>query len=221
MKRKSKRNGSMMAKFTLIALILLSSVCLVNGQGYEQWSRNIGGSDTERFEAVQETPDGGFVAVGTIEAFGQEYNDLYMVKTDSAGSVEWEKHHGGEDDEAAFSVALTKDGGFIVVGDTKSSGAGVNDLWILKTDSAGEMDWEQIYGGAKADSANSILALDDGGYIIVGYTGSYGAGAYDVWLLKTDADGNILWNNTYGGSCWGDIIIWRGMERRLAGKIRL
>jgi len=196
---KVKRNASPW-RLALLTLLLLSSVCIVYGQGYEQWSKYIGGEDTEKFLAMQETSDGGLITAGTLEHWTRDDTDFYIVKTDSEGDVEWSKNYGDTKDDGAYAVAQTGDGGYVVAGDTKSYGAGLTDLWLIKIDSQGEMVWDKVYGGAKGEAAYSILVLGDGGYLMTGSTASYGAGSNDLWVLKTDADGTVLWNNTYGGT---------------------
>lgn len=120
-----------------------------------------------------------------------------------AGSVpveEWNKTIGGINSDEAHFVQQIKDGGYILAGTTSSYGAGGADAWLIKTDSRGNELWNNTFGGKSDDSANSVQQTSDGGYILAGYTESYGAGKHDVWLVRTDAKGIELWNRTFGGT---------------------
>jgi len=112
----------------------------------------------------------------------------------------WTKTFGGSNDDVAQSVKQTTDGGYIIAGCTDSFGAGVYDFWLVKVDENGNEQWNQTYGGIYDEQANSVHQTNDGGYIVSGYTHSYGAGQQDIYLVKTDENGNELWSQTYGGT---------------------
>jgi hypothetical protein len=198
-KERVKQTSRRICKHAFLTLLLLSSAYMVNGQGYEEWSMDIGGEDTEHFKAIQETSDGGFIIVGYVESMGDDQRDLYIVKTDSMGNLEWSQVYGDAKDDDAYDVVQTGDGGYFVAGGTKSYGAGLTDLWVMRTDDQGELLWEKILGGAKDDVAYSITSVDGGDYLLAGSTASYGAGGSDVWVLKINDEGSILWNITLGG----------------------
>ena len=105
--------------------------------------------------------------------------------------VMWSQTYGGTDWEIAYCLVETSDGGYAIAGSTQSFGAGNLDFWLVKTDGAGNMEWNRTYGGADHDSANSLVQTSDGGYAIAGSTSSFGAGASDFWLIKTDEQGII------------------------------
>lgn len=111
----------------------------------------------------------------------------------------WTKTFGGEGDDSGYSLTQTPDGGYLIVGNTNSMGAGDLDIWILKVDSSGNQTWQKIYGGKGRERAYSIEMTFDGGYIIGGQTASFGEGAFDIWLLKINSKGDTLWTKTYGG----------------------
>jgi hypothetical protein len=134
--------------------------------------------------SVQQTSDGGYVITGAGSGNAQ------LVKTDSSGSVVWERSFGGADDDWGNSVRQTFDGGYIITGGTMSSGAGGEDVWLIKTDASGDKVWDRTFGSTGDDAGNSVQQTSDGGYIVTGYSWSYGVGGQDVWLIKTDADGN-------------------------------
>ena len=111
----------------------------------------------------------------------------------------WAKTYGGEEGDQANSIQQTSDGGYIMAGRTWSFGAGIHDYWVLKLDANGDVTWQKTYGGEDWDQANSIQQTSDGGYIVAGCTRSFGAGHYDYWVLKLDANGGVTWQKTYGG----------------------
>ena len=112
--------------------------------------------------------------------------------------VEWWTTFGGSGDEKGYSVQKTSDGGYIVAGYTRSSGAGNYDVYLIKTDSQGSELWSKTYGGIKSDVGASVQQTTDGGYIIAGSTNSFSADNYDVYLIKTDSQGSEIWSKTYG-----------------------
>ena len=111
----------------------------------------------------------------------------------------WQRTFGGASDEWAESVQQTKDGGYILAGYTGSFGAGGYDAYLIKTDASGNLLWQRTFGGTGDDCAYSVQQTSDGGYILAGYTRSFGAGGYDAYLVKTDASGNLQWQKTYKG----------------------
>jgi hypothetical protein len=163
-----------------------------DSQGNEEWVyEDISG------RAVQQTTDGGYII---LEGGGF---DLWLIKTDTNGDSLWTQTFGGSGSEYAgmssSSVQQTTDGGYIITGYTSSYGNGGHDVWLIKTDSDGNEQWNQTFGGSGGEGGNSVQQTTDGGYIITGFTSSYGNG-YDLWLIKTDSDGNEQWNQTFGGS---------------------
>ena len=122
------------------------------------------------------------------------------IGTLSLSATTWNKTYGGTKDDDAEALVQTNDGGYAVAGQTMSSGAGLEDFWLVKTDASGNMQWNKTYGGTSYDEAWALVQTTDGGYALAGRTASFGAGGYDFWLVKTDASGNMQWNKTYGGT---------------------
>jgi hypothetical protein len=163
------------------------------------WAKAYGGTSGDQAYSVQQTSDGGYIVAGYTGSFGAGYGDIFLIKTDANGNVQWAKTYGGTDLDWAYSVQQTSDGGYIVAGFTYSFGAGSWDIFLIKTDTNGNIIWAKTYGGTDWDVARSVQQTSDGGYIVAGRTGSFGAGDYDIFLIKTDANGNIIWAKTYGG----------------------
>jgi uncharacterized repeat protein (TIGR02543 family) len=164
------------------------------------WSRTYGGTNNDYGYSVVQTIDGGYATAGFTYSFGAGDADIYFVRTDSSGNILWSKTYGGTKYDVAFSVVKTFDGGYAIAGYTTSYGHGNSDVYLVKTDSNGNMQWSNTYGGTVEDYGNYLIQTSDGGYAIVGYTGSYGTGgSYDCYFVKTDSNGNMQWNKTYGG----------------------
>ncbi|HYV91914.1 MAG TPA: T9SS type A sorting domain-containing protein [Chitinophagales bacterium] len=177
-------------------------VIRTNEYGDTLWTRTYGDSLDEFAYSVKQTPDGGFIICGYTASFGAGNNDVYLIRINSSGDTLWTRTYGGVNDDEGNAVAVTNDGGFMIIGNTKSYGAGNDDVYMIRTNSAGDTLWTKIFGGSGEDQARSMNKTDDGGYIITGFTNSYGQGNGDVLLIKTDSSGNILFTKTYG---WIDI----------------
>jgi len=147
------------------------------------------------------TSDGGYAIAGYTPPYDDELSDFVLVKTDAHGNMEWSKTYGGaDDDDAAYALVTTSDGGYAMAGQTCSFGAGRGDFWLVKTDAYGNMEWNHTYGGAGNELAKSLVETSDGGYAVAGWTGHGGfTAAPDFYLVKTDASGNMEWQQIYGG----------------------
>jgi len=164
-----------------------------------EWQRTYGGDDGDYAYSIQQTSDGGYIVAGETYSFGAEDEDIWVLKLDSNGEIEWQRTYGGRNEDGAYSIQQTSDEGYIIAAYTDSFGAGEENIWILKLDSNGEIEWQRTYGGDDDDNAYSIQQTSDEGYIVVGETYSIDAESSDFWVLKLDSNGGIEWQRTYGG----------------------
>jgi len=160
------------------------------------WTKTYGGPDTEHGYSVQKTTDGGFIVTGT--SFGVGGSDIFLIKTDINGDTLWTKVYGGTTYDVSSAVQQTTDGGYIVAGRTSDTGSGYADVYLIKMNPNGDVLWTKTFGGQDSEESTSVQQTTDGGYIITGYTLSFGAGDYDIYLIKTDANGSLLWSKTIG-----------------------
>jgi len=168
-----------------------------NEKGDTLWTRVFGGNGIEQGNSVQETEDGGFIITGRTNSFGAGDYDVYLIRTDKNGRKIWMQTFGGTGSEEGRSVQQTKDGGFIIAGYTKSYGLGGADVFLVRADKDGNQIWAQTYGGATDDFGKAAEETHDGGFVVAGYTNSFGNGV-EAYLIRTDADGNRVWEYTYG-----------------------
>ena len=171
-----------------------------NQKGNEKWNRTFGGSSDDSGEVVLQIEDSSYLLAGATSSFGDGDFDAWLIKTNFDGKEHWNKTYGGSSYDWGYSVQEIKDGGYIIAGETRSYGAGGSDVWLIKTNASGNEDWNRTFGGSKDDGGRAVQRTKDDGYVIAGFTESYGEGGKDVWLIKTDAAGKEQWNITFGGS---------------------
>lgn len=170
--------------------------------GNSLWSRILGGSGEDVGYFVRETSNGGYIITGSTNSFGMGEERLWLVKMDGNGSLIWDNTFGGfvhSSGDGGWSVDEADDGGYIATGYTQSKGNGRKDLWLIRTDDTGDLLWERSYGGTEDDVGLSVIQSREGGFIVAGRTASQGTRGDDIWLLKTDGQGIMTWNATYGG----------------------
>jgi hypothetical protein len=170
-----------------------------DSDGNEIWNKTFGGQNIDWSNCVQQTTDGGYIITGYTEIYsGPEIGDVWLIKTDSDGNEIWNKTYGGTDYcEVSYSVQQTTDGGYIITGITGPLSDG--DVWLIKTDSDGNEIWNKTYGGiGLLDAGLCVRQTNDGGYIITGAKGQSDNIYCDVWLIKTDSNGNKMWDKTFG-----------------------
>jgi len=161
-----------------------------------RWVKSYGSSAPEGINCINRTADGGYIAAG-YRAVTSMGNDFWIMKLDSTGKILWKKTFGSAYSDEAKYIEQTNDGGFIVSGKFSN-----HEAWIIRLDSEGNVLWQKAFGGT--GSANDFLIrvrqTADGNFIAGGHTYSFGAGDFDIWIIKLDNNGNILWQKTYGGT---------------------
>ena len=160
--------------------------------GNEKWNKTFSKASSGQY--INLTNDNGYIITGGVAG------DVYLIKTDGSGNEIWNNTFGGSLGDYGNSVHQTTDGGYIITGTTSSFGAGLEDIWLIKTNSNGNEKWNKTFGGLEKDWGISVQQTIDSGYIITGYTYSYGIGMLDLILIKTDQNGNEQWNRTYGSN---------------------
>ncbi len=182
--------------------------------GNELWSETYGETGQYYYDlgySVRQTSDGGYIVAGYKATPGAGEKDVYLVKTNSSGVAQWTKTYGGPDDDEGKSVDITSDGGYIIAGYKTVSAKGPTDIYLLKTGSNGDTLWTKTYDRAGNDYGNAVQQTFDGGYIIAGETDlGAGSGGRQIYLIKTDENGDTLWTQIYGGD---DIDIGRSVEQ--------
>jgi hypothetical protein len=164
----------------------------------KEWSRPFGGAGSDWATSVQQTQDGGYIITGYTFSYGSGGGDAWLIKTNNVGNKQWDRTFGGGICDWATSMQQTADGGYIIAGYTFSESSG-GDAWLIKTGPDGERQWERTFGGAYRDCAFSVQQTSDSGYVMAGYTESYGSGGGDALIIKTDTDGNKEWEKVLGG----------------------
>lgn len=189
-----------------------------DASGNMQWSRYFGGTNNDRSYSVVQANDGGFILTGFAES--TDFNisnskgsyDFWVIKITAAGDLVWEKSFGGSEIEESYSIAVTADDNYIIVGQSYSidkdvtEPLGNSDAWVIKIDDDGNLLWNKNYGGPDFDVAKSIMPAHDGGFIISGNTRSATGdvsenfGENDIWVFKIDASGKLQWERSLGGT---------------------
>jgi len=193
----------------------------LSSNGTMEWQKPLGGSGYDRFWSVQQAADNGFIAVGRTDSQDGDVTeikgkiDLWVVKLTEIGDIQWEKSFGGSQDDSAYGVQVTSDGGYIVVGETASNDGDVTglhgnvDFWVLKLDAEGNLEWQKTLGGENGDIGSSVLQTENGDYIVVGFVGSINSGdvtshdemgLFDMWVVQLSNNGELIWQKTIGGT---------------------
>ena len=193
-------------------------VVKLSSDGIVQWQKSLGGSSSDEAHSIQQTTDGGYIIAGytgssdgdvTVSLGGA---DFWIVKLDEMGVIEWQKSVGGSNNDIAYSIQQTIEGGYIVAGETWSNDGdvtnnnGSRDIWVVKLNTSGEIEWQKSLGGSNDERGSHIIQTIDGTFIVAGFTYSNDGditennGVVDGWLVKLAATGEIDWQKSIGGS---------------------
>ena len=167
--------------------------------GVQSWAKYFGGLNFDRAQDVKQDYSGNLIIGGYTFSYGEGNSDIFLLKLNQFGDTIWSKTYGGDQYEFGYSVDVSDDNSYVVAGRTNSYGSGGSDIYIVKSDSIGNELWSRTYGGASWEEARSIKSTFDGGYIVGGYTYSYGQGLNDLYFIKINSEGDTLWTRTYGG----------------------
>ncbi len=162
------------------------------------WQRTLGGAWEDKAYAVAALADGGVLVAGNSRLLAQRY-DAWIILLDPTGEALWERRLGGPETDQVYGLVVTGDGGALVVGHTRSTGAGASDVWLVRLDGAGATLWQHTFGTSGNDRARTVAAAPDGGFFVGGFQAGGGPGDRDAWLLRVDAAGTPLWEQRFGG----------------------
>ena len=175
-------------------------VIKLDAKGNMEWDNNFGGTGWDEIYSIIQTKDGSFITTGCVWSKGAGRGDVRVAKLNKRGNLVWDKTFGGSENDETRSIVQTEDGGYVVAGFTVSEDTGDRDIWIIKLDKEGNKVWDRTFGGTSEDWANSIIQNKNGDYIVAGWTKSIGVGKTDVWIIKLNKRGDLVWDKTFGGS---------------------
>ncbi|WDF48081.1 T9SS type A sorting domain-containing protein [Chryseobacterium sp. KACC 21268] len=205
----------------LFFLTFFSTINIFSQSPSIQWQKAYGGSEYDQAKDIRQTSDGGYIIVGDTQSNDGDvtghhaYNDIWVIKLSSNGSLQWQKAFGGSGSEEAYTIRQTSDGGYIIGGWTGSTDGDITDkryygfdFWVIKISSIGEIQWQKTFGGNNYEYVEDIHQTTDGGYIVAGWTSSFDGditdsdvdGDVNGWIIKLNNTGNVEWQKTYGGT---------------------
>jgi hypothetical protein len=203
--------------FTIFSVNNVSSTTAETYGQASMVSSNLGGDLADGGYSIKLTRENGLIMAGYTKSFGSGGSDLWLINTapetytmngtitGSFQKEQWNVTFGGAKDDGAYSVIQATDDGYAAAGFTNSFGSGGSDMWLVKTNASGALQWKMTYGGNKDDAAKCLLQTSDGGYLLAGYTNS-GVQSQTTWVIKTDPSGNSEWNKTYSGNGANSVI---------------
>lgn len=175
----------------------------IDAGGNEIWAKELGGSGIDVAQKIIPLLDGGFLLCGYTTSSGAGGSDMFIIKLDSSGTSQWSKTYGGGQSDVCFDALQMADSSYLLCGNTNSFGNGQSDGFIIKISSTGDSLWSKTYGKSESDGFYSIQFLEDdtlNGFILAGFTYSFGYGSSDMYLVRIDSAGEELWFQTFGGS---------------------
>lgn len=179
-----------------ILIILLFSLAANSQTSFEKY---YGGNGDEYGHSVQQTTDGGYIICGHTTSFGNGGEDVYVVKTNPFGDIEWTKTYGTTKSEHGYYISQTSDGGYIIAAEYHNSASELLKAYLIRIDSQGDTIWTRKYEGVLYAMARCALQTSDGGFIVCGATKSALLGPSDGYLMKIDENGGMVWNKVFEG----------------------
>jgi len=173
----------------------------IDSDGNLEWDGDYGGAYYDAGFDIIQTQDGGYAICGQKES-ALTGADIYLLRLNNSGGVLWEQSFGGIDYDRGMTVCQAQDGGFLITGESWSlgGGSGYSQIAVIKTDSQGNTEWQQEFGGRYDDLCSDVVAMEDGSFVLGCTTESFGAGEEDIWLIEIDSQGQVIWENLYGGN---------------------
>lgn len=182
------------------SVLLAAGLCGQVAWSQAPWRKAFGAYGPDEACGVRLTAEGNIVTAGSTGSFGNGSSDAYIVCVSGAGELLWTRAIGGPQVDHAQSLVVLDDGSLVFAGYSNGGGSGGYDGWLVKTDHLANVEWERFFGGTDWDLLYDLTVAPDGGFLLSGTTFSSGAGSSDGWLLRTDADGEVLWSRTFGGT---------------------
>lgn len=173
-------------------------VLKIDKNGLVEWSKTYGGKNHDYGFCIRQTLDGGYIVAGETNSFESSSSDIYILKLDFEGNVQWSKRMGGKNLEYAFEIVETYDG-YVLAGETNTFGVGNYDIFLMKIDKDGEVQWTKTYGGVSEEYGYDLEYTADEGFVLTGSSYSFGLGRLDYYVLRLDKQGDVLWARVYGG----------------------
>ena len=202
----------------------------LNASGEIQWEKSLGYAGSDSAFSVIQTQDNGYLISGVLDVSASNGagnnranmkrhagGDYWVIKLNPLGELEWSRYFGGTYSDTAYGAAQTQNGNYLIIGSSDSNDVDINnnkgsyDFWTIKLSSSGDLIWEKSFGGSEIDEAKAIAATNDGNFLIVGDTRSNdtdvstNSGAADVWIIKINPEGELLWEKTFGGSSFDSV----------------
>lgn len=171
----------------------LLNLLKTDSEGNAQWNRTL----PFQVHSLIQTNEFEYVLTGCTES-SEDGFDIWLVKTDEKGNIKWNKTYERAHTNSSMAFVETDDGGYAIASSTAYFGANGVDAWLIKTDFEGNVQWNKTYGGTEIEHTSALVKTVDNGYLLTGWTTSFGAGERDSWIVKTDSQGNMQWNKTYG-----------------------
>ncbi|MGE0635496.1 MAG: hypothetical protein AB7G44_05575 [Bacteroidia bacterium] len=171
----------------------------LNAEHEVLWQKTYGGTNNEELNFILPVENSGYFLVGLTESFGAGSRDVYLIRIDENGNELWNKTYGGTNQEGGNHIVATDDGNYLLFGFTQTFGAGDRDFYLLKINLQGDVIWTKTYGSPNYEESQEIVKVESGGYLLFGHSAAFDLN-HDMYAVKINEDGDIVWGETYGGN---------------------